>query len=209
MPATNFLSMKTTIQSMVNRGDEELNNIGSSVVAAIRFYERKRLWFNETIVENLTLSVSNSSLSLPVNFKKEILGRVTVNGQWRGKGRGFEKTSFEKLKNEIFLDPNATGFPENWAIFGNTIYVDKLADQDYTLGLAYVYGDTSLPSADGDISIWFDEARDLIRYYAAGLYYQDYLHGEEKAQFYFGKANEWMRNLTDDFVNRETELELE
>ncbi len=212
MAATNFYAMKLTIQAMVNRGDGALTNIGESIVAAIRFYERKQFWFNETYTESLTLAQGDSSVALstlPSPFKKAFLTRVSVNSQWRGNGTGFEHVSFQKLKNEIFTNPSSTGEPEYWAILGNTLYVDKAADQAYTLSMGYVYGDTILPSADGDTSIWFDEARELIKYRAAGLFYQDYLHAEEKAKSYFGKADEWINNLTIDNNTRESSWELE
>lgn len=209
MAAATFSEMKQTILNMTKRGSGALTDIGNSITSAIRFYERKPLWFNQTYTESLTLSTGSSSLSLPATFKKELMVRVQVSGLWSGESNGFKGKSFQELKANLFTDPTATGRPQYWAILGNTLYIDRIADTDYTIGLHYVYGDSSYPSADGDTSIWFDEARDLIRYYAAGLYYQDYLHAEEKAQTYFNKADSWINNLTIDFNTREAENELE
>lgn len=209
MAVATFSEMKQTILSMSRRGDGILDNIGDCINTAIRFYERKPFWFNQAYTESLTLAEGDNSLSLPSTFKNQLMVRVQVNGLWSGESDGFKGKSLQELKANLSTDPNATGRPRYWAILGNTLYVDRLADANYTIGLQHVYGDASYPSADGDTSIWFDEARDLIRYYAAGLLYQDYLHAEEKAQYYFNKSDSWINNLIIDFNNRQSEHELE
>lgn len=175
--------------------------VNNALDSAIRLLEGKRFWFLET-TETLTLLSGDDSLSLPSDFKKHINLRIQVNNHWRGEKSGFSPTTYANLAEmrEISTLPD---IPEHWALFGTRIEVDREADANYTLELAYVRGDTSYPSADSDVSVWFeDHSQDLTRYTALSILATDYMHSVDWAAKWSARAEQFEAKLTGWHNNR-------
>jgi hypothetical protein len=177
MAAVTFSALKTRIQREVNRPSTTyLTDIGEAIVTAIRFYDRRPVWFTEKS-STLTLSSGSATASLPTDFRRLINLQLQVDSRYRDVNNGFKPVEYEVLRRN-WLDPTLSQTPVEYALFADTLYFNCLADQDYTVRIDYNYGDVTYPSADGDTSVWFDEAQDVIRYEATAIFYDDRLHDE-------------------------------
>lgn len=193
--AVTLAQLRTRIRNEINKPSTQYDTfIDDAIRSAIRFYSGERFWFLEETT-TLTLASGNSSTALPTNFGLHRKLRVKVNNIWRTHGKGFDHITFDELKDE-FTDASATGAPTNWATFGAAIYVDKAADSNYEMDIAYIKKDTSLPDADGETSVWFEDGQDLIREKAMEFVYRDRLHAYEKANEHETKAATWLNTLT-------------
>lgn len=126
--------------------------------------------------------------------------RLIKNGIYIGNSNGLVGVDYEKMLDSQYVI-NYSGTPTAWALYGSKIYFNAFADQDYTLSMAYNVGDLVYPSADSDISIWFNEGQDIIRYHAMGVFYNDNLHSAELAQPCFELAKGYLNNLLQRNVN--------
>lgn len=194
MAATTFGALKTRIQREVNRPSSGyLTDIGEAIVTAIRFYEGKPVWFTQK-TDTITLSDGDSTASLPTDFKSLINLQILVDDKYRGVNNGFKEAEFNVLRRD-WLDPTLSETPQEYALFAEALYFNCLADQDYTLRIDYNYGDVTYPSADGDTSVWFDAAQDVIRYEATAIFYEDRLHYDKGAAIARAKAQSYYNNL--------------
>lgn len=194
MAAVTFGALKARIHNEVNRPSAvNLDFIGNAIVTAIMFYETKPMWFTE-VKDTLTLVSGSNNVALPADFKAIINLRILVNGTYRDSIGGFKSTDIKTMEDN-WADPTLSQTPVEWALFNDSIYVNCLADQDYTLAITYNYGDATYPSADGDVSVWFDAGQDLIRYKATSIFYDDRLHDISLAERYEEKADKFYDNL--------------
>lgn len=192
--AVSFGDLKTRIKSDVNRPSNALDTaVEDSIRSAIRFYTGIRFYFLETRA-NVSLSSGSDTAALPDDFKGVIKLRLLKNSVYYTDGNGFDPVSYDTLLNN-YTSSNTPTTPTQWAIFANALYFNSVADTSYTLDLSYIKGDVSLPSADGDTSVFFDEAQDLIRYKAEEFFYRDKLRAEELAQMVGSKAIEQYNSL--------------
>lgn len=199
--AATFGALKARIQAEVNRPSTAyLSPIGDAILTAIRFYEAKPIYFTET-KDTLTLESGDNFVTLPNGFKRMISLRILVNGTYRGVDNGFVGVSYSQLE-EVSTDPTLSQTPDTWALLGNRIYFNCLADQDYTLSIVFNIGDETPVSADSDISIWFEEGQDIIRLEAMGIFYADKLHSPELGQTCKAEAMRYYDNLVQRNVER-------
>ena len=182
--AVNFGQLKTRIASDVNRSATQFDTeLGNAIVSAIVFLEQENLFFNQK-TSTLTLASGDSSVSLPTDFKAMITLQALVGTNYIGEKENFKGTTFNTLWADNILTSN-TGSPNQWAIFAGGLYFDRPADQDYTLRIAYNYGDATYPSSPADTSVWFqDVCVDAVRYKAEALFWRDTLHDLAKANEY-------------------------
>lgn len=194
--AVTFGALKTRIQNETNKpSSANLTFIGDAIVTAIKYYEPQAFWFTDH-KDTLTLLSGVNSVALPSDFKAMQNLRIIVNGFYVGRNTGFELVDNAALEDN-WPDATLSQTPQEWSKFGSLVYVNCLADQNYSLPITYTRGDTSYPSEDGDTSIWFDEAADLIRYKAMATFYRDKLHGFDEADVFDGKAQEIFNGLRD------------
>lgn len=206
MTAT-FGDLKTQIQSEVNRpAAANLTFISNAIVAAIKFYEAKPVWFTQK-KDTLTLNAGDTTIAIPDDLKGITNLRMLVNGYYRGKGKGFDPLMIYELE-ERYNQADLTQIPEAWALFNTLIYVNCISDDTYTLPITYNYGDTTYPSMDGDTSVWFGDGYDVIRYKAEAIFYRDRLHDYELADVSDTKADEFLNNLVERTNMRDYEYQL-
>lgn len=136
--------------------------IDDSIRSAIRFNEGKPFYFLEKN-DDITLLESSSSVALPSDFSgvKKKGFKLLYNGHYLGDGDGFDKIAWDDLNN-LYRSNLTDGTPRRCAILGTSLYVDVTADSDYTINVTYYKKDTTLPTADGQTSVMFEEAQDVI-----------------------------------------------
>lgn len=167
--------------------------IDDALRSAILFYSDQKLWFLQKM-ETVMLLETASSVAVPTDFQLIISLRISVDSRWRGDVDGFQQKTHDQLQG-FSQDQTLTGVPRYWALFGSSFYMDKLADDDYALEVSYYKKDTSLPDADGDTSVWYDDGKDLIRNKAIEYFYRDRLHNFEKAADYEIRAERILKQL--------------
>lgn len=193
--AVNYGQMQQRIKNDVNRPSSSNDTaVKESINTAIRFYNGRRLWFLEE-KETLTLLNGDSSVALPDDFQSMLKLKYLYNNFWYSERNGFMETTWESLE-DLAENSTATGRPKWWALFGDRIYFDVMANDDFTIDISYIKGDVTEPSADGDTSVFFDEGQDLIRYKAESFLYSDYLHDSDGAGTSEAKAQQVYNQLT-------------
>lgn len=194
MAAQTFLQMKTRVQAELNRPSTTYTSaIGDAIVSAIRFFEAKPVWFTEAS-STLSLLINTNNIALPSNFKAMNTLKIPVGGYYRTQGTGFDQVQYKNLQREV-IDSTKVDTPTKWADWTGKVYINCLADANYTLTIDYYKGDTTAPSADADTSIWFDEGQDLISVKAQAIFYRRRLHDFQTAQVYDAEANDIYNNL--------------
>lgn len=193
---TTFGALKTRIAREINKDASTFDDdIGDAIVSAIKDYEHLPAWFLETTT-TLTVLTSEDSASLPSGFRRVLNARVLIGSQWKGRDQGFIGLSYREMQDNN-LDSTATGAPESWAILGNTFYVNRVADADYSIDLVYTRGDTTYPSASGSTSLWFEDATvDAIRLKAESILYRDRFHAYDRADRLEAEAAKIINRIT-------------
>lgn len=155
--------LKAEIDSDLDQQGAINNFIVAEIPRAIRFYQRTRFYFNETrdvtfqTVANQRIYTVSDSASIPkfIEFDQITLEDGTSSD-------GLEEiypTEWEVLTNA----GTATGKPESWTYFNQSIGLYSIPDAAYTIRLiGHIIIDP--PTDDADASnIWITEAFDLIR----------------------------------------------
>ena len=129
-----------------------------AIHAAIRCYEGRRFWFNETAT-SVALVSSQSYLTVPTDFI--FLDRLEVITN--GFASPLRLTSFNTIR-EMNSD-NAVGQPTSFAYRGDRFVLGTTPDSAYSATIYYIH---SLPllSADADSNAWTNEAFNLIAHAA-------------------------------------------
>jgi hypothetical protein len=207
--ADTFGTLKNRILSDSKRDSSYLAPIGDAIVSAIRRYEHMRIWLNSART-SLTLTSTSDSVALPSDLKAiNSIKLIDSTGTVYSEGHGFNQMTLIELEEIQYISPKPTQRPDSWAVEGLTLYVDSLADADYTIILSYFKKDASYPSADSDTSIWFaDEAIEMIRYQAMAIFEDDHLHNQERAMVYQGKAELLQARLETENTKRYGKLSL-
>lgn len=184
--AQTHLQMQTRILREITRSSsntDALAAVKDALVSAIRFYQGRSFWFLETS-GTITVSDTNRAGTLPTDFQSLICLRHNYNSRDYGQGYGFDEVSFNEMQTRWAQNPTANSRFSKWALFGGSVYTDTLANGDQTLKIDYIKGDSSMPSADGDSSVMYEEAQDMIRCRALQMLYRDFLHDSNKATEY-------------------------
>jgi hypothetical protein len=157
-----FADLKAEIADDLER-PELATTIAAETTRAITYYQKTRLYFNETrdvtfsTVANQKLYTTADSASIP---KFEEFDQVNVE----------DGTTIVEL-DEIYPDEwelltasgASTGRPLNWTYFNQSIGLYPIPDQAYTIRLiGHIIVDA--PTSDADsTNVWITEAFELIR----------------------------------------------
>lgn len=154
------------IRNRVKRATERTGStsydtqIDDAIRTALRALRGRKMWFLHT-TGDVTLVSGQSSVTLPTDFSLIETARLLVNGRYWTDKDGFDYLPFNTLQ-ERYRNNLQSGTPKRCAIKDRTLFVDATADTDYTISLSYFAQDATLPSADGDTSLWFDEGEDVV-----------------------------------------------
>jgi len=170
-----LLDIRTAIKgALIIEGTEEDALIDNAIRAAIRLMQRKRFWFLHKIT-TVTLSSGALSVSVPDDF-----AMMDTVGLIDGTNRYTENNGFALLEYDNFKDQYLTtniayqGRPLACSLFNKTLYASHAPSADTTLEFTYYKKDITLPTADGDMSVWFDEGYDVIRSLAQYVYEKEW-----------------------------------
>lgn len=163
-------NLKNTIYSDLHRSDLTAQ-ASAAITAAIKHYERERLWFLEgRSVTTTTASVA--FYSMPSDFKQMDSLLVTISGS---------KTPLV-YKDYIEMDEKDsgvyTGTPAEWAYYQDNIRLYPVPNGAYVLTMSY---HRKLETSDSSSNGWTNDAFDLIRFRAEKDIYQNYLRNIDMA----------------------------
>ena len=156
----------------LNRSDL-VNETKRSILSAIRYYEKKRWWFNETATA-LTTSAGQTYVTFPTNFLILDDLQITLNSA---------DYSLSRRNIDFIREANTTrtqGQPTDFAIYQNRIELFPIPGSAYSLPIHYIKSLTAL-SADTDTNAWLSVAEDCIVYRATMLMLLGAMGTPEKA----------------------------
>lgn len=152
------------------------SEVKRSILAAVRFYERRRWRFNET-VSALAASAGQTFLTLPSNFL--ILDRLEVEIDG-----GAQRYSLNERQLDHILDmqdSSATDAPTDYTLRGNKIELGPIPASAYSCPCYYVKTLSEL-SADADSNSWTTGAmQDVIVYHATKLMWANVIRNTQEA----------------------------
>ncbi len=154
--------LEAQIADDLARGDLT-TQIRAAIQSAIRAYETDRFWFNEVRDSTVTLSTSAAVIDFdelspsPVWFKFDRVKRgLSTAGQY------IDLLPRDYQFIMASLDGNPLATPYEYTVRDNQIIFDCYASADTTIVLDGIRR-ISTASSSADTSIWFNDARDLIR----------------------------------------------
>lgn len=168
----------STLADVRNEVKANLSIVGTSQDSAIDGYVRtvlrqqrqKRFWFLRRRT-TLALSQGGYSVTLPSDFSVPDYANLIYNSRKFGQYTGFKLVDYETMTASIITGVRDTRKPELWALaFDGTLETNTFSQDAATIELLYFCQDITLPSADGDTSVWFDDGYDFIRAATQTLY---------------------------------------
>jgi hypothetical protein len=168
----------STLATVRNEVKANLSIVGTSQDSAVDGYIRavlrqnrqKRYWFLRRRT-TLTLSQGGYSISLPSGFSAPDFANLIYSSRKYGQGTGFNLMDYSEMTASITTGTRETLQPDRWAIaFDGTLETNTYAPEAATIEFVYFCQDATLPSADGDTSVWFDDGYDFVRAAAQTLY---------------------------------------
>lgn len=181
---TTLATMKAVIADEMMR-DDLTSQIALKITEAIKFYQSKRFFFNETDgIEFQTLSTD----TIPYLYDIDAV-YVLIGNDWNL----MSKISPEQWR--ILSTSTTTGQPVNWVYFQEEMRIYPDPDQEYTIKIMAHYR-VQEPASDAEEgNRWMVEGEALIRHYAKGLLFRDVLYDVEKAAICFASSEAEYRNI--------------
>ena len=172
MATLSDLRTQIKLDTRVN-GTEKDSQVDNAIRSALRQLRGKKYWFLRAIGD-LTLSSSASTVSITgtlTQFSAPDTFKISDGNTWRFDGNGFDFLTYENLERKYLQSVTlSTGIPVACAVLNGTLYTSHLADGTYTIRCSYYKQDATLPTADADTSIWFDEGYDVVRSLAMSIF---------------------------------------
>jgi hypothetical protein len=158
-----LLELKTRIRLETNKDDiaasgEAVEALNLAIERAIEYYSDEAFWFNR---DSGTASTTSGSAYVAVPYAVRVPETVSYSGE------PLQKTSLSQI--EHLTD---SGQPTHWAENGGIIQLWPIPDATYSLSV-YGVAQIDAPEADGDETVWTNEAYDLIAARARFLLYRD------------------------------------
>jgi len=167
------------------------DDVGEMINQAITYWKKRRFWFNE-ITDTTTLTTSDNSIPLPDDWLCPSIDNCFVI-EYSGIRYILKKIS-EATYNAMYLT-NGIGQPFWFSRQADTEYkVYPIPDKDYTLRRFYLRDYDDL-LADGDTSVWTEEAQDLIKYTAAAYGMRDFRQDAAMYDTFMSQAQQEYQNL--------------
>lgn len=145
--------------------------IGDALRQALLTARGLPYWFLEK-TGDVTLAAGASSVTVPADLDMPITVDLVGGGaRYTHKNRTFTAYPYERFKS-LYLTQSTlpTGRPVANALVNRTLYLSHTADQAYTLSFFYTCKDASLPTLEGQTSVWLDEGYDYIVQLALYIY---------------------------------------
>lgn len=138
------------------------SEIGDEVNNAIRFYDTKRVWFNER--RDITFSTVAAQEEYTSADNAYIDDLIKIDGMFTtlGSGDKWIMTPMDAVWRESLTPPNDPGRPTHYTYINRVLRLWPVPDAVYTVRVMGWYRLAAL-SADSDTNIWTQEASDLLR----------------------------------------------
>ena len=192
-----------TLSELINAVADDLNrsdmtsNCSDAVVLAIRHYDRKSWWFQEG---SATFSTTASVELYPLasDFREmEYVEAKYPGDNWQEVTR----SDFPSLKRKL-QGVTVTGYPDEYAIYDNALYLGYAPNGSYTVRYYY---NRSLTELTADASnAWTTDGEELIKARAAKKVAMDALHDTELAGIFEASERDALNALTDENERRTT-----
>jgi hypothetical protein len=153
-----------------------------AIQAAVRKYERKRFWFNETAT-SVACVASQTYATLPSNFLDLDLLEIT----YAGATTELIEKDFKWIKRANAVP--TYGVPTHYTLYRNRIELFPIPNSAYSLPISFLHKFPTL-SAGSDTSEWTSAVEDVIVYHATKLMWATVLRNQEQALIYQGLEQE-------------------
>ena len=167
-----------TLTELINAVTDDINRddltaqCSDAVVMAIAFYDAKPWWFAEG---SATFSTTASTELYPLasDFKQmEYVEAKYPGDNWQE----VTPTDFKTLKRKL-QGVTVTGYPDEYAIFDQSLYLGYAPNGSYTV--RYYYQKTLVDLTANGSNTWTTDCKDLIRASAARTVAARTLHDRE------------------------------
>lgn len=167
-----FQDLQDRVNRTINRTDYS-SDVAASIQQAIRYYERRRWQFNETI-SNLAAIAGSGSIALPANFLVLDMLKIVSNGST-------DELNRESIQYIHEMRDNATsGLPTHFTIYRNKFELAVVPDSAYVIPCYYLKSLTAL-SVSSDSNAWTDGImQDLIVARANHLMWSDFIRNDKE-----------------------------
>ena len=156
---TTYATLRTRIEGEIY--DTSLTTeINSAIQDAIKFYERKKFWFNQktgTFATVASQEYYDDSDNSDIPGMLAILSMQAAVSTFKSP---VDALSFEAV--DAMQNGSIQGMPKYFAYFNEQIRLYPIPDAAYTVTAAYHYRFPAL-SADADSNPWTTDAEELIR----------------------------------------------
>ncbi len=139
--------------------------IGEEINAAIREFDTKRVWFNES--RDLTFNTVAAQAEYTVSDNANIPNLIRIDGMFStlNSNDKWLLKPMDKVQREWLTPPNDPGRP-TWYTFTNKVLtLWPVPDAVYQIRVMGWYRLSAL-AIDSDTNIWTEEAADLLRHSA-------------------------------------------
>lgn len=149
------------------------SSVDNAIRSALRLMRGKRFWFLEATT-SIALLTGNSATALPTDFAAAGTFSIVNGSAVMQDGAGYDYLTYDDLQRKwLYVNPLPNGLPNACAVLNGMLYNSHVANQDYAIRVNYFKKDATLPMADIDTSIWFDDGYDVIRAYARKIFKQE------------------------------------
>lgn len=148
-----------------------------AIAGAVRFYERQRFWFNETVTTMVTVA-GNGEIAVPANFL--VLDELEYRaGPW-----SLIQTDMGDLRH--LRHGTASGQPTHFAIFRDQFQLFPIPNTSYSLSVSYIKQLAIIEQTTGTATTnaWYSACEDLIVYHATKTMWANVLRNTEEALKY-------------------------
>lgn len=186
---SSYLELQQRVAGYLNRTTFTAE-VKQEIKAAIRFYERRRLRFNETSTALATVA-NQTFILLPANFL--ILDRLEVIQQ-TNQDFQLERRDFNYIRD--MNAASAVGVPTDFTLYKDRIELAVIPDTIYSVPCYYLKSLTEL-SADADTNEWTTGAwQDVIVARATKIMQADILRNDKEEAKFSRREDEYLKNIS-------------
>lgn len=169
--------MRSRIADDLDRSDLS-SQIDKAINRAIKYYQGRRFWFNETTGTFTTVAdqrTYGSADGLPSDIVEIDFLKIALTSL----DDPITPRTYSWIEN-IDLGNNLTGEPTDYALYQEKVYLYPIPDATYTITVSYQQSYSEL-SSDSDTNDWTTEAEDLIEARARWWLYTRVIQDREMA----------------------------
>lgn len=196
-----FGTIKQRVADEMKRGEITASStaVQTSVLDAIKFYEKRTMWFNEAVdTSQVTVADAATLSAMPTGLIRINSFKVTVSG------------------SDVVIDPMnyntmdaidskvTTGRPDYYAIYGDKIRLYPTPNASYTCTISFIkrLPEISASATTNATNAWVNECEGMIRKRAKGELFQNELRNYNEASYWFGESEKEYNELNRQNVGR-------